>query len=104
MYIGLFLIILGLIIKYGKLYILISGYNTMPKKERKKYDIEKIGTLMRNTMFAMGFAIIISDGIAIWINQPLIETISMYAVLLIGMVYLIKQTNSDKFKIDHSSD
>jgi hypothetical protein len=29
-------IILGILIKYGKLYVLIAGYNTMSKEEQKK--------------------------------------------------------------------
>ena len=37
-------IILGIIIKYGKMYWLIAGYNTMPKEEKEKYDIEGIAS------------------------------------------------------------
>ena len=29
-------IVLGVLIKYGKMYFLIAGYNTMSKKEKEK--------------------------------------------------------------------
>lgn len=38
-------IILGILIKYGKLYVLIAGYNTMSKEEQKKVDIQGIASV-----------------------------------------------------------
>lgn len=32
-------IILGILIKYGKMYFLIAGYNTLPAKKKATYDI-----------------------------------------------------------------
>jgi len=40
-------ILLGIVIKHGKMYFLIAGYNTMSKEEKAKYDIEGIATLFR---------------------------------------------------------
>ena len=38
-------IVLGILIKYGKMYFLIAGYNTMPREEKEKYNIAGIATL-----------------------------------------------------------
>ena len=32
-------IVFGILIKYGKMYFLIAGYNTMSKEEKEKYNI-----------------------------------------------------------------
>jgi len=55
---GIFLILLGLIIKHGKMYFLIAGYNTMPEEKKKNYDISGFATLMRNYFILMGIIII----------------------------------------------
>ncbi|MDO6595777.1 DUF3784 domain-containing protein [Oceanihabitans sp. 2_MG-2023] len=34
---------MGTLIKYGKCYFLIAGYNTMTNEEKEKYHIEGIG-------------------------------------------------------------
>jgi hypothetical protein len=38
-------ILLGILIKYGKMYFLIAGYNTMSKAEKEKVDIKGIATV-----------------------------------------------------------
>jgi hypothetical protein len=35
------------------MYFLIAGYNTMPRKEKEKYNIAGIATLFGNVMFGM---------------------------------------------------
>ena len=54
-------IVFGILIKYGKMYFLIAGYNTMSKEEKEKYDIEGIATVFKNVMFGMAFIIILGD-------------------------------------------
>ena len=51
-------IILGILIKYGKMYWLIAGYNTMPIEEKEKYSIKGIANLFGNVMFGMALIII----------------------------------------------
>ena len=48
-------IILGILIKYGKMYFLIAGYNTMSKKEKEKYDIKGIATVFKKCYVWNGF-------------------------------------------------
>lgn len=50
--IGIFFILLGLSVY--KFPILISGYNTLPKKERQKIDIRPIARIIRNCLCTMG--------------------------------------------------
>ena len=56
--VAIIFIVLGILIKYGKMYFLIAGYNTMSKEEKSKYDIEGIATIFRNTMFGMALIVI----------------------------------------------
>ena len=42
---AIFFVILGALIKYGKMYFLIAGYNTLPAEEKKKYDIQGIANV-----------------------------------------------------------
>jgi len=91
-------IICGILIKHGKMYFLLAGYNTMPKKEREKYDISKIATVFRNTMFGMALIILIGYFSAEWFKNPNIENIAFYGAILIGVPYLLIKINSKKYK------
>lgn len=51
---GALLVLLGYLIRYRRMYFLISGYNTMSAERRKLVDTEGLGRLMGNTLFAMG--------------------------------------------------
>lgn len=55
---GVFLILLGIVIKHGKMYNWIAGYNTMSPEEKKNVDIEGFSTLMRDCFLIMGMLII----------------------------------------------
>ncbi len=55
---GVFLILIGVIIKHGKMYNLIAGYNTMSKEKKKNVDISGFASLMRNCFALMGTIII----------------------------------------------
>jgi|SRR5690625_528320 len=96
--IAILFIILGILIKYGKMYFLIAGYNTMPKKEKEKYNISGIATVFRNTMFGMGLIIILGYFAAEWFKNSDIENIALYGVILIGLPYLLIKSNSKKYK------
>ncbi len=56
---AIFLILLGIVIKHGKMYNLIAGYNTMSPEEKKNVDIVGFSTLMRNSFVIMGVLIIV---------------------------------------------
>ena len=97
--IALIFILLGIAIKYGKMYFLIAGYNTMPKEEQERYDIKGIANVFKTVMFSMAFALIVGYGLAKWLEQPKIEIYTLFTTLAIGMTYLIIVSNSSKYKI-----
>lgn len=92
-------IVLGILIKYGKMYFLIAGYNTMPKKEKEKYDIESIASVFRNAMFGMALLIIIGYFVSKQYDNPNLESYFLFASLGIGIPYLLILSNSKKYKI-----
>ena len=80
--VAILIIVLGILIKYEKMYFLIAGYNTMSKEEKEKYNIVGIAKVFRNTMFGMALIIIIGYFAADVFDNPDIENI---AFLLIGL-------------------
>ena len=54
----------------------MSGYNTMPKPKRDKINIEKIGRLVSNTMFA---------GVPFALLSPLMPSEGLFLLLLVGI-------------------
>lgn len=102
--IAILFIILGILIKYGKMYFLIAGYNTLPAKKKAEYDINGIATVFRNTMFGMALIVIGGYLAADWFENPDLENIALFGSLLIGIPYLLIRSNSDKFKNDKTYD
>lgn len=94
-------IVLGILIKYGKMYFLIAGYNTMTQEEKAKYDIEGIATVFRNAMFGMAALLVMAHFTAKQLAQPYIEIVTMFVVIIIGVAYLLIASNSSKYKVDN---
>ncbi len=92
-------IVLGILIKYGKMYFLIAGYNTMPKEEKEKYNIEGIASLFRNAMFGMALILIIGYFVSKGSDNPNMKSYFLYAAIGIGIPYLLILSNSKKYKI-----
>ena len=90
---------LGILIKYGKMYFLIAGYNTMSKEEQAKYDIEGLATLFRNVMFAMAFILILGYFATRWFQIPNGEWLALLISAVVGIPYLLIKSNSDQYKI-----
>ena len=91
--------ILGILIKYGKMYFLIAGYNTMSKEEKEKVDVKGIATVFRNAMFGMALIIITGYFFAKKLENPNIENIAFFGAILIGVPYLLIKSNSKKYKL-----
>jgi hypothetical protein len=89
-------IVLGVLIKYGKMYFLIAGYNTMSKKE--KYDIKGIATVFKNAMFGMAFMIIIGYCLSLFLKNYAIQNYAFWISIAIGTPYLLVKSNSKEFK------
>lgn len=97
--VSIIFILFGVAIKYGKMYFLMAGYNTMSEKEQKQYDIDGIASIFRNTMFGMSLIMILGYLISKWIENPKIETYVLFGALIIGLPYLLIVSNSGKYKI-----
>lgn len=92
-------IVLGIVIKYGKMYWLIAGYNTMPKEERDKYDIEGIATVFRNVMCGMALLIFVGYLITELTKNPNIQNYAFVISLVVGIPYLLIKSNAKRYKI-----
>ena len=88
-------IFLGVLIKYGKMYFLIAGYNTMSKKEKEKYDIKGIATVFKNAMFGMAFMIIIGYCLSLFLKNYAIQNYAFWISIAVGTPILISEI---KFK------
>lgn len=101
--VALFFTVLGIAIKYGKLYFLIAGYNTMSKKKQEQYDIDGIASVFRNAMFGMAFIMILGYLISKVLHLHILEVYLIFGALLIGLPYLLVMSNSSKYKIKKDS-
>ncbi|MFK7782015.1 DUF3784 domain-containing protein [Psychroserpens sp.] len=97
--VSIIFIVLGIAIKYGKMYFLIAGYNTLSKEEKDKYDIDGIANVFRNAMFGMSFILIFGYLISKWFENPKIATYSLFIAIAIGLPYLLIVSNSQKYKV-----
>lgn len=85
--VGLF-VFAGIGIKYFKWYFLISGYNTMSKKQKENVDTEGLGKLMGNFMFLIAGLMLIS-GIAQQNGYRLLTLMFMLSIIPITIVLII---------------
>lgn len=92
-------IILGILIKYNKMYFLIAGYNTMSKEEQEKYAIDGIASVFRNAMFGMAVIMILGYLLSKYLDNSDLEKYSFFGALLIGIPYLLFVSNSKKYRI-----
>lgn len=87
------LILLGWLIKYRQVTWLISGYNTASKKEKERYDIDKLCKYMGNFIFILA-SILLMMAIAIILFNRNINIVipigySVFVVVIVcGLVYL----------------
>ncbi|WP_298900824.1 DUF3784 domain-containing protein [uncultured Psychroserpens sp.] len=101
--VAIIFILLGIAIKYGKLYFLIAGYNTMSKEEQAKYDIDGVASVFRNAMFGMALIMIIGYIVLKLLGCQEFESYVLFGALGIGLPYLLIVSNSGKFKIDKNN-
>ncbi|MGM0653235.1 MAG: DUF3784 domain-containing protein [Bacillota bacterium] len=59
LFMALFLVLLGCLIKYGKSAWLIAGYNTSSKKVKEQYDLEALCRGVGHLLFALAGTLII---------------------------------------------
>lgn len=97
--VAIIFIALGIAIKYGKMYFLIAGYNTMPKEKQQQYNIDSIASVFRNAMFGMALVLILGHLLSKIITYENLEMFVLFGALMIGLPYLLIVSNSSKYKI-----
>ena len=102
--VAILFVVLGALIKYGKMYFLIAGYNTMPKEEKAKYDAQGIANVMWNGFVGMALLIAIGHYTAKWLGNPPIERYVFFSTVIIGVAYIIIKANSGKYRIDRNQE
>lgn len=91
-------IVFGILIKYGKLYFFIVGYNIFLKEEKEKYDIEGILMLFWNVMFGMVMMIFVGYFIDKIIEILYLLDYFFWVLMIIGVFYLLIVVNLKKYK------
>lgn len=92
--IGLFIILLGFLVKIFP--NLIAGYNTMSKDKKKNVDIKGLSTFMRNSLIIMGLLIITGNFVIIKMRvENFAEYITLIVILIGVTITLIKAQKFD---------
>lgn len=97
--VAIIFILLGVLVKYGKMYFLIAGYNTMKVEEKANYDIKSIARVFFNAMVVMGLIIIAGVIVSEYLQKDSIEVIALFVSILIGLPYLLVNANSSKHSL-----
>jgi len=97
--VALIFIIIGILVKYAKMYSLIAGYNTMSAEKKAEIDIEKLANLLKNVFFGMALLIILGYFVSKALDIQIIENVTFFGAILIGIPYLLVNSNSDKYKL-----
>lgn len=82
------LIVVGVLVKYGKCYFLISGYNTMSPEKKKNVDVEGLGRFLAHRVFIMAGLIVLGgvSGILGYLWGPVITFIGIMVVCCITLI------------------
>lgn len=97
--IAIIFILLASAIKYGKMYFLIAGYNTMSASEKAKINIEGIATLFRNVFFILAGVLIASELLIEYLDRPELGNYIQVPAILTSIVWIILWSNSKKYRI-----
>lgn len=96
--IGIFLItVLGVFLLYGKGTFLIAGFNTLPKKEKEKYDKPALSKFYGKTLLAL------SASMVFWLLSDILQNNLLFIIGLIlftGIIIfsLVYSRFGDRFK------
>ncbi|GAB3231908.1 DUF3784 domain-containing protein [Algoriphagus aestuariicola] len=96
--IAIFFLVLGALVKYGKMYFLIAGYNTMSSSEKGQFNVEAVAKVFRNGMFGMAALILIGYLAAKITGDGSLQHTLFFAAIFIGVPYLVIASNLKKHK------
>lgn len=96
----LLLSILGIVLRSGKANFLIAGYNTLPKKEKEKYNEKELSKFVSNLMFVLSGLLCI-NGIVTMLkpnNYALIYSLGILLFIVVAIAAVIYMNTGNRFK------
>ena len=100
MVVAIIFILSAITIKYGKMYFLIAGYNTMSAAEKAKINIEAVATLFRNVFFTLAGILILSELLINYLEWPELGEYIQLPAILISVLWILLRSNSKKYRFD----
>lgn len=90
-------VLAGIMLLRGKWAVLIAGYNTMSKKEKRRYDEKALCRFTGKIMFgfAIGSVLFILGGI--WDNSVL-DGIGLLIIIVLAVFMVAYMNTSNRFK------
>lgn len=82
------LILLGVLIRFGKWYWLIAGYNTMTKEQKQNVDVEGLARLLGNFLFGLA-GLFLLNALLIrlkWVGGAGIITVLIFPAVMLLLV------------------
>ena len=98
--VAILLILAAIAVKYGKMYNLIAGYNTMSPAEKAKVKIEAVATLFRNVFFTVAGVLILAELLINYFDWPELGEYIQLPAILIGAAWIMLRSNSKKYRFD----
>ena len=93
-------IFLGILVRFTKLGNNISPFNMLPKEDRENINIKKMAVFTGNSLMIMGALFFASHLLAIWLNQPEINDLALFGIVLTMTPYILFKANSDKYRVN----
>lgn len=90
--------VLGILIKFGKMYFLIAGLNTMSDEQRGEYNLEKIGNLFLKVCTSISIFIALGYLIGYIIDNVYVEFVFLFVAAVVGMIVLLVKLNSESYR------
>ncbi len=103
---AIILILLAILIKFGKMHFLVAGYNALSREQKKIYDIKRIANWTSCYLFFLGIILIIGYfierkvGANKWIDWIIFSTVLFGFIqgILIYKNSVSKQSKNKKSK------
>lgn len=89
-------IILGALVKYGKMHFLIAGYNTLSSSEKERIDVNGVANVFRNGFFGMAVIILAGYFYGKLTGDLTVQKPAIFAAIFIGLPYVIIASNLKK--------
>ena len=89
-------IVLGALVKYGKMHFLIAGYNTLSSSEKERIDVNGVANVFRNGFFGMATIILGGYLYGQFTGDLTVQKPVFFAAIFLGLPYVIIASNLKK--------